>query len=69
MIDIPVIDFPQPDSPTSPTVSPGPIVERDAVDGLDRLGAQADLRLRSVTSSSVAACRSSLLEPDLERVL
>ncbi|MDZ7702471.1 MAG: hypothetical protein U5J98_10675 [Halobacteriales archaeon] len=38
----PVVDFPQPDSPTSPSVSPALDVEVDAVDRLDarRLPAQ-----------------------------
>ena len=33
MMDSPVVDFPQPDSPTTPTHSPSDDVERDAVDG------------------------------------
>ncbi len=38
----PVVLLPQPDSPTSPSVSPRRIAERDSVHGLDR----ADLRLK-----------------------
>ena len=30
----PSVDLPQPDSPTSPSVSPGPHLEADAVDGV-----------------------------------
>ena len=31
-----IVDLPQPDSPTTPRVSPSRTVKRDAVDGLDR---------------------------------
>ena len=37
----PSVDFPQPDSPTSPSVSPSRTAKRDVVDGVDR----ADLAL------------------------
>ena len=33
----PVVDFPQPDSPTSPSVSPAPISKLTAVDGVHLL--------------------------------
>ena len=36
MISRPVVDLPQPDSPTRPRLSPSATVEVDAVDGLDR---------------------------------
>ena len=35
MIARPTVDLPQPDSPTSPTVSPFLIVKRDVVDRAD----------------------------------
>ena len=43
MIESPVVDFPQPDSPTRPTHSPAD-GERDAVDRPHRARAQMELR-------------------------
>ena len=61
---MPTVDLPQPDSPTSDSVSPFVDVEGHAVDGIDQRGAAAEKPprsgkcfLRSLTSSRGALMR------------
>ena len=43
MIAVPVIDLPAPDSPTTPSTSPGANVEAHVVDGRERAPARVEL--------------------------
>ena len=49
--------LPQPDSPTIPSVSPGAIVERDAVDGVDRAAVGPELDAQVVDRRGAAQTR------------
>ena len=62
MIESAVTDLPLPDSPTSPSVSPAPIVEADVVDDAAPVTAPAGRRpiVRSATSRSGSANRYRL---------
>ncbi len=71
----PTVDLPLPDSPTRPMISPGPMVKRDAVDGLDRAGAAAEAAGGREVLDEVGrprgparrcACRSSRVLPGVE---
>ena len=60
MIDRPVVDLPQPDSPTSPTHSPSATLNETPVDRLHVRGTEMELGLEVLDLEDDVAVRAAL---------
>jgi hypothetical protein len=70
--EYPVIDFPEPDSPTNPSTSPRPTAERNVVDRLDDTGLGEEMRAQALDLETGSLMRfgrrQSLLKSRIQHV-